>query len=708
MTSARSTGAPARSCGAASSVPASSATRHGWYAGNRGGSDSLLRAAVYLTGAGWFFALAVGHRLPGEVLGAGRRPERRRQPRPPPGAAGLGEPARRRAAGPPAPGRRRRSPRCRRRAGARRSPAAGAEGFEVVGRLPAGPARRRCRGWASDVPVAAGLGHLARRRGDGRARTPSCCCPAPTSTPPRSAAPPGSWRRAAPGCWSAPRCTGWPSSRTRLAAVAPSACPMVHVRHARLARARPAWSRRCGNGCAATLALLVLSPLAAGPDGRGAPRLARPRPLPPDPGRPARPPLLDAEAAHDDRRRRGPAHGPGRSTTRWTATCSRSAATRGSPGSAGSCGAPRSTSSRSCSTSCAATCPWSARARRCRPRSAPTSTTYARRLLVKPGLTGLWQVSGRSDLPWEESVRLDLRYVDNWSLRGDLAILARTFGAVVRQRGLRGARWDRRDQDRSAAREQHLDRVRGVVTADPAAEGLHRGPRPARGAARAGGRGRARPAPPRRRAPRGGRPPGPRSRCARRRCRAARPPRAPGRGRARPVPGCRSASGRPRPTARQRPVPRGQPVRPALRQLGGQVDAAGISAPGDQGAAARAAATSSPATASIAVDRGPAARVGGGAGVGGHVVALARGPRARDAARSAACAARARRARRSRRSAAQPVLELAGAGEQRLRDRPGLRDPGAGQVEVEAAAAQRPAAATASWRNGAESARAIA
>ncbi len=58
-----------------------------------------------------------------------------------------------------------------------------------------------------------------------------------------------------------------------------------------------------------------------------------------------------------------------------------------------------------------------------------------RRLAVKPGLTGLWQVSGRSDLSWSESVRLDLRYVDNWSLRLDLAILVRTFRAVVGHRG---------------------------------------------------------------------------------------------------------------------------------------------------------------------------------------------------------------------------------------------------------------------------------
>lgn len=58
-----------------------------------------------------------------------------------------------------------------------------------------------------------------------------------------------------------------------------------------------------------------------------------------------------------------------------------------------------------------------------------------RRLLVKPGLTGLWQVSGRSDLSWEESVRLDLRYVENWSLSLDLRILFRTCSAVVKGRG---------------------------------------------------------------------------------------------------------------------------------------------------------------------------------------------------------------------------------------------------------------------------------
>ena len=58
-----------------------------------------------------------------------------------------------------------------------------------------------------------------------------------------------------------------------------------------------------------------------------------------------------------------------------------------------------------------------------------------RRLVVKPGLTGLWQVSGRSDLSWDEAVRLDQSYVDNWSLRLDLTILVRTVRAVLGQKG---------------------------------------------------------------------------------------------------------------------------------------------------------------------------------------------------------------------------------------------------------------------------------
>jgi exopolysaccharide biosynthesis polyprenyl glycosylphosphotransferase len=63
------------------------------------------------------------------------------------------------------------------------------------------------------------------------------------------------------------------------------------------------------------------------------------------------------------------------------------------------------------------------------------SPDLRRRLVVKPGLSGLWQVSGRSDLTWEETVRLDLKYVDNWSWRLDLDIALRTIRAVVGHHG---------------------------------------------------------------------------------------------------------------------------------------------------------------------------------------------------------------------------------------------------------------------------------
>ncbi|MGF4042262.1 sugar transferase [Paenarthrobacter nitroguajacolicus] len=58
-----------------------------------------------------------------------------------------------------------------------------------------------------------------------------------------------------------------------------------------------------------------------------------------------------------------------------------------------------------------------------------------RRLLIKPGITGLWQINGRSDLPWDEAVRLDLYYVENWSIAGDLMIMWRTFRAMIQPSG---------------------------------------------------------------------------------------------------------------------------------------------------------------------------------------------------------------------------------------------------------------------------------
>jgi lipopolysaccharide/colanic/teichoic acid biosynthesis glycosyltransferase len=60
---------------------------------------------------------------------------------------------------------------------------------------------------------------------------------------------------------------------------------------------------------------------------------------------------------------------------------------------------------------------------------------HLHRLAAVPGITGLWQVSGRSELTFEEMVRLDLHYIRSWSFRMDLAILARTIPAVVSRRG---------------------------------------------------------------------------------------------------------------------------------------------------------------------------------------------------------------------------------------------------------------------------------
>jgi lipopolysaccharide/colanic/teichoic acid biosynthesis glycosyltransferase len=66
-------------------------------------------------------------------------------------------------------------------------------------------------------------------------------------------------------------------------------------------------------------------------------------------------------------------------------------------------------------------------------------TTYDgrvyRRLYIKPGITGPWQVGGRSNLSWDESVRLDLHYVENWSLLDDLRIMWRTVGVMLKPEG---------------------------------------------------------------------------------------------------------------------------------------------------------------------------------------------------------------------------------------------------------------------------------
>ena len=103
--------------------------------------------------------------------------------------------------------------------------------------------------------------------------------------------------------------------------------------------------------------------------------------------------------------------------------------------SAASCGAGRSTSCRSSSTCCAARCRSSARGR-CPQRDYDRLDDWHRkRYLVLPGMTGLWQVSGRSELDFDELVRLDFLYLERWSVFLDLTILLKTIPAVVRARG---------------------------------------------------------------------------------------------------------------------------------------------------------------------------------------------------------------------------------------------------------------------------------
>ena len=60
------------------------------------------------------------------------------------------------------------------------------------------------------------------------------------------------------------------------------------------------------------------------------------------------------------------------------------------------------------------------------------SRTHRRRLLAKPGMTGLWQVSGRNEVAWEDAAELDLYYVENWSLGLDVVLLLRTVLVVLR------------------------------------------------------------------------------------------------------------------------------------------------------------------------------------------------------------------------------------------------------------------------------------
>ena len=154
--------------------------------------------------------------------------------------------------------------------------------------------------------------------------------------------------------------------------------------------------------------------------------------VPADPGGPRRRRVLDAaSSAAMVRRRRGRGARPAGAQRGQRGAVQDASTTRGSPGSAGCCAGfsldelPQLFNVLRGEMSLVGP----------RPPLPAEVARYAaddtRRLLVKPGLTGLWQVSGRSDLTWEESVRLDLRYVENWSLALDLLILWKTLRAVM-------------------------------------------------------------------------------------------------------------------------------------------------------------------------------------------------------------------------------------------------------------------------------------
>ena len=105
-----------------------------------------------------------------------------------------------------------------------------------------------------------------------------------------------------------------------------------------------------------------------------------------------------------------------------------------SPGSAACCARPRSTRSPALERAQGRDEPRRSPARPA-PRDRGWDPLLTQRLRVKPGLTGMWQVNGRSESSFEDYTRLDLYYVDNWSLLTDLAILAKTVPVVMTSRG---------------------------------------------------------------------------------------------------------------------------------------------------------------------------------------------------------------------------------------------------------------------------------
>ena len=200
-------------------------------------------------------------------------------------------------------------------------------------------------------------------------------------------------------------------------------------------RASTSWSSAASTSSGSALLVLVLSPvLAADRAGRQG-QLARARALPLAAPGDRRQAVRVPQVPHDERGRRAPAgraRAPQREGRRAVQDPRRPA---GHARRAPSCAAGRSTSCRSCSTCCAARCRSSARDR-CPQRDYDRLEDWHRkRNLVLPGMTGLWQVSGRSELDFDDLVRLDFLYLERWSVFLDLSILLKTVPAVLRARG---------------------------------------------------------------------------------------------------------------------------------------------------------------------------------------------------------------------------------------------------------------------------------
>ena len=176
-------------------------------------------------------------------------------------------------------------------------------------------------------------------------------------------------------------------------------------------------------------------PAAGGQRAGDQAHLARPGHLPLDAPGDRRHAVRVPEVPHDVPRRARPAGRRSRSTTRPPARCSRSATTRASRPSGASCGASRSTSCPSSSTSSAATCRSSGRAR------CPSATTTASRTGTRsatsccPASPACGRSPAASDLDFDDLVRLDFLYLERWSVFLDLSILVKTVPAVLTRRG---------------------------------------------------------------------------------------------------------------------------------------------------------------------------------------------------------------------------------------------------------------------------------